>query len=90
MPAEIGPSQLATLKCKVDTGAGGNVMPLCAFTKLFPRHINTNGSPRGLVIHNMPDSLQWIQDTPVWNTGYSNRRPPKDKKLQTIYKHDGT
>ena len=25
------------------------------------------------VIHDMPDSLQWIQDTPVWNTGYSNR-----------------
>ena len=48
MPAEIGPSQLVTLKCKVDTGAGGNVMPLCAFTKLFPRSINTDGSPRGL------------------------------------------
>ena len=29
MPAEIGPNQQATLKCKVDTGAGGNVMPLC-------------------------------------------------------------
>ena len=36
MPAEIGPNKLATLKCKVDTGADGNVMPLCAFTKLFP------------------------------------------------------
>ena len=47
MPAEIGPSQLATLKCKVDTGAGGNVMPLHAFAKLFPRCINA-GSPRGL------------------------------------------
>ena len=48
MPAEIGPNKLATLKCKVDTGAGGNVMPLRAFTKLFPRHINADGSPRGL------------------------------------------
>ena len=37
MPAEIGPNQQATLKCKVDTGAGGNVMPLRAFSKLFPR-----------------------------------------------------
>ena len=26
MPAEIGPHQCETLKCKVDTGAGGNVM----------------------------------------------------------------
>ena len=48
MPAEIGPSQLMTLRCKVDTGAGGNIMPLCAFTKLFPRGINADGSPRGL------------------------------------------
>ena len=47
MPAEIGPSQLVTLKCKVDTGAGGNVTPLCTFTKLFPRSINADGSPRG-------------------------------------------
>ena len=48
MPAEIGPNKLATLKCKVDTGAGGNVMPLRAFAKLFPRRINADGSPRGL------------------------------------------
>ena len=48
MPAEIGPHQCGTLKCKVDTGAGGNVMPLQAFTKLFPRCINADGSPRGL------------------------------------------
>ena len=48
IPAEVGPSQLVTLKCKVDTGVGGNVMPLCAFAKLFPRHINANGSPSGL------------------------------------------
>ena len=48
MPAEIGPNKLKTLKCKVDTGAGGNVMPLHAFTKLFPRCINADGSPRGL------------------------------------------
>ena len=48
MPAEIGPHQCGTLKCKVDTGAGGNVMPLQAFAKLFPRCINADGSPRGL------------------------------------------
>ena len=48
MPAEIGPNKLVTLKCKVDTGVGGNVMPLRAFAKLFPRHINIDGSPRGL------------------------------------------
>ena len=41
MPAEIGPNKLATLKCKVDTGAGGNVMPLRAFAKLFPPGVLT-------------------------------------------------
>ena len=65
MPAEIGPCQHGTLKCKVDTGAGGNVMPLQAFAKLFTK--------RTEAIHNMPDSLQWIQNKLVWNTGYSNR-----------------
>ena len=48
MPAEIGPKQLMTLKCKVNTSAGGNVMPLHTFAKLFPRCINADGSPRRL------------------------------------------
>ena len=48
MPAEIGQNKLATLRCKVDTSAGGNVMPLHTFAKLFLRHINADGSPRGL------------------------------------------
>ena len=32
------------------------------------------------VIHDMPHSLQWIQDTPVQNTGYSNRLDPQRTK----------
>ena len=45
MPAEIGPDQQATLRCKVDIGAGGNVMP---FSKLFLRCVTTDGTPTGL------------------------------------------
>ena len=48
MPAEIGPSQLVTFKRKVDNSVGGDIIPLCTFTKLFPRCINADGSPRGL------------------------------------------
>ena len=48
MSAEIGPNQQTTLRCKVDTGTGGNVMPLCAFSKLFPRCVTTDGTPTGL------------------------------------------
>ena len=47
-PTEIGPNQQATLKCKVNTGTGGNVMPLLAFSKLFPRCVTTDGTPTGL------------------------------------------
>ena len=36
MPAEIGPNHHGSLQCKVDTGAGCNVMQLHVFAKLFP------------------------------------------------------
>ena len=48
IPADIGKCQLATLRCKVDTGAGGNVMPLHTFTKLFPKWFDTDGHPTWL------------------------------------------
>ena len=48
MPAETGPNQQATRRCKVDTDAGGNVMPLHAFSKLFLRCVTTDGTPTGL------------------------------------------
>ena len=48
MPADIGPNQQATLRCKVDTSTGGNIMPLHAFSKLFPRCVTTDGTPKGL------------------------------------------
>ena len=48
IPAEIGPKHLANIRCKVDTGAGGNVMPLRAFAKLFPNRIGKKGLPTGL------------------------------------------
>ena len=48
MPAENRPNQQATLRYKVDTGTGGNVMPLCAFRKLFPRSVTTDRTPTGI------------------------------------------
>ena len=48
LPADIGKNQLTTLKCKVDTGAGGNIMPLCTFAKLFPERFDKDGNPTGL------------------------------------------
>ena len=48
IPANIGKCQLATLRCKVNTGTGGNVIPLHTFTKLFPKQFDTDGHPTGL------------------------------------------
>ena len=48
VPADIGKNQLTTLKCKVDTSAGGNVMPIRTFAKLFPERFDKDGNPTGL------------------------------------------
>ena len=44
----VASEKRASLRCKVDTGAGGNVMPLRAFTKLFPNRLTKTGMPTGL------------------------------------------
>ena len=36
----------AELICKVDTGAQGNVLPLCSFKKIFPSELDENGLPK--------------------------------------------
>ena len=65
MPADIGPNQLGRVHCKVDTGAGGNVMPLCVFKKLFPSWLDTNGKPTGL------------QSTATWLMAYNGSAIPQ-------------
>ena len=37
---------------KVDTGASGNVLPLCLFRHLHPDHIDKTGHPAGLNVSN--------------------------------------
>ena len=48
MPAEIGPNYHGSLQYKVNTGASGNIMPLCIFAKMFSRCITRDGKPTGL------------------------------------------
>ena len=43
IPAEIGPNQCGSLRCKINSGASDNVMPLCVSAKLFTRCITTDG-----------------------------------------------
>ena len=44
----VASKKRASLRCKVDTGTGGNVMPLQTFTKLFTNQLTKTGMPTGL------------------------------------------
>ena len=78
LPADIGKRQLATLWCKVDTGAGGNVMPLRAFSKLFQERFNTDGHPTGLTPSNTRlSAYNGSTNQAIWNIRHPHRLDTK-------------
>ena len=48
LPASASRKGTASLCIKVDTRAGGNVLPLCVFRHLYPDQISPAGLPTGL------------------------------------------
>ena len=48
LPASASRKGTASLHIKVDTGTGGNVLPLCVFRCLYPDQISPAGLPTGL------------------------------------------
>ena len=48
LPAKVEQKRCGSLRFKVNTGTGGNLMPLCVFDKLFHRCITATGRPTGL------------------------------------------
>ena len=48
LPASTSSKGTASLHVKVDTRAGGNVLPLCVFQHLYPNWISPAGLPTGL------------------------------------------
>ena len=48
LPASASSKGTSSLHIKVDTGAGGNVLPLCVFQHLYPNWISPDGLPTGL------------------------------------------
>ena len=48
LPASTSSKGTASLHVKVDTGAGGNVLPLHVFQHLYPDQISPAGLPTGL------------------------------------------
>ena len=48
LPSSTSRKGTASLCIKVDTGAGGNILPLCVFRCLYPDQISPAGLPTGL------------------------------------------
>ena len=48
LPASASRKETASLHVKVNTGAGGNMLPLCVFWHLYPNQISPAGLPTGL------------------------------------------
>ena len=90
MPADIGPNHCRSLRCKVYTGASGNVMMFHFFGKLFPRCITTDSKPTRLhpcdtrlIVYNRSNIPQFgALDTATEYT-------PKGHQCQSVSKPDG-
>ena len=48
LPASASRRGTASIHIKVDTGVGGNILPLCVFQHLYPNHISPAGLPTDL------------------------------------------
>ena len=75
----VASKKRANLRCKVDTGAGGNMIPLQAFAKLFPNRLTKLECPQDY--ENATPSLELTVDTPItW----------KDEETKEVNKMDTT
>ena len=61
----VASNKRASLWCKVGTGAGGNVMPLWAFAKLFPNKLMKTGMDYKNAIPSLEPTMEPTLDTPI-------------------------
>ena len=61
----------ASIRVKVDTGAGGNILPLRLFCQMYPDQVGPNGLPKGLT------------STQTRLTAYNGTRIPQHGALDT-------
>ena len=69
LPASASSKGTASLHVKVDTGAGGNVLPLHVFSPSLPK-LDQPRCPAhwpGSCLHEA-NCIQWIPYTPIWGT----------------------
>ena len=48
LPASASSKGTASVHVKIDTGSGGNILPLCLFQQLHPKQTSPDGLPIGL------------------------------------------
>ena len=48
LPASASSKGTASVHVKIDTGSGGNILPLCLFQQLHPKQTGPDGLPIGL------------------------------------------
>ena len=48
LPASDSSKGTASVRVKIDTGSGGNILPLCLFQQLHPKQTSPDGLPIGL------------------------------------------
>ena len=58
----------ASIRVKINTGAGGNIMPLQLFHQMYPDQEDQQGLPTGLNTNtNLIVCLEWYQDSTTWS-----------------------
>ena len=75
----VASKKRASLRCKVAPGAGGNVMPLRAFAKLFPNRLTKTGMPTGLQ-NAIPSSELTMEQTFLNSVHWTHPSPGRMRK----------
>ena len=57
------------LKCKVDTGAEGNIMPVSYYRQMYPENLNVDGYPKPGILKSSDITLSVYGGTTVKNLG---------------------
>ena len=72
LPASAGDkAHTASTRVKVDTGVGGNILPLQLFRQMYPDQVGPDGLPKGLT------------STQTWLTAYNGTQIPQHRALDT-------
>ena len=68
LPESASSKGTTSVHVKIDTGSGGDILPLHLFQQLHPKQTSPDGLPIGLdSVQTKLTGLQWVSDSSVWN-----------------------